>query len=428
MKRIFIKEISLTTLALASVFFSISSRANDFNLTFVNAAGLGDLYADWATAASDASTAYTNPAGLVNINHQQLVLVGLGLKGHTQFTGSTQTPSFRFPFTIRQSGSASSDLSAFFPSFYYSIPINNRAVVAFGSNVPFALGTTYSTDSIVRYAATRSQVVGIDFGPSLGVKLTDKLAIGVGIDALRLAFTLNNMYGPPLAFLSDVEGQNHLTGWGYGWHAGVLYQVLPPTKIGFSFNSMIMVHTTGTSEVFDSFPPGRVKIFNNKTDAGLPAHAQLSIQHDVTPKWTLMGTIFYTNWNTFDKITMKRVVIPGGNITTVSIPFNYHNTLDYSIGTSYKVNEKWLVRMGVQFMNTPSNNQDRGVADPIGSATVVGIGAHYQQNLCLGYDVGFGHSFFKQEPVNFSNPLTTAVGHNNSSSSVFGGQLTWNIA
>lgn len=58
-------------LALSSLFFvSPVLATSDFNLPFVNTSGLGVAYADWATAASDASTAYTNPAGLVKLAHQ----------------------------------------------------------------------------------------------------------------------------------------------------------------------------------------------------------------------------------------------------------------------------------------------------------------------------------------------------------------------
>jgi long-chain fatty acid transport protein len=124
---------------------------------------------------------------------------------------------------------------------------------------------------------------------------------------------------------------------------------------------------------------------------------------------------------------MQRIILPSGDIITVSIPFNYHNTFDYSAGVNFKPSDKWILRAGVQYMNTPSNNRDRGVADPIGSAWVVGVGAHYQQNLCLSYDIGYGHSFFDQEPVHFTNALTTADGHNNTETNVVGAQINWNF-
>ncbi len=425
MKRALVRNsllIGCTILAATSL--TSKAIASDFNLPFVNVAGLGVTYADWATAASDASTAFTNPAGLTYLRSAQLALPAIGLLGHTSFTGSSSTPPFPFPFAVNQSGVASSHLAAFIPSFYYAAPISDRLVFGFGQTVPFALGTSYATDSVVRYAATRSRVVTLDLGPSLGFKVNDKLSIGAGLDAMYLAFTLNNMYGPPVS-IPDAEGLNQLNGWGAGYHAGILYQPKPATRIGASFNSMVMLHTRGTSAVFA--PSGRTKIDSNRTDAALPARAQVSLQQDLNPIWTVMGTVFYTNWRTFDKITMQKVVVPGGDIISVTIPFNYHNTFDYAGGVNYKPTDKLTLKVGAEYMNTPSNNRNRSVADPIGRAVVVGVGAHFQQTPCMGFDFGYGHSFFKQESVHLRTPLTNLDGHNNAQTNVFGAQININV-
>jgi long-chain fatty acid transport protein len=354
------------------------------------------------------------------------VVSGIGLSGSAQFTGRATTPPYSFPLAVQQSGVANTRLSAFFPAFYYARPINERFTFGFSANIPFALGSSYSDDSIVRYLSTRSRVVAFDLSPSFGAKLTKNISAGFGADAVYLTFTLNNTYGPPLS-IPDSPAHNSLSGWGYGWHAGLLYEPLPTTRIGASFNSMVTIQTTGESVVYQPFLPSRFKIENNKTKSALPARAQLSLQHDINTRWTAMATIFYTNWRTFEKITMRRVLVPGGGTTSVTIPFNYHNSFDYSAGATFKATEKWLLRAGLQYMNTPSNDQDRGVADPVGRAWVVGIGAHYQQNPCIAYDIGAGHSFFKQESVNVANALTSANGHTNSQSTVFGGQVTWNL-
>ena len=79
-------------------------------------------------------------------------------------------------------------------------------------------------------------------------------------------------------------------------------------------------------------------------------------------------------------------------------------------------------------MGTPSNNHDRGIADPIGSATIVTVGAHFNATEQLGVDLGVGHSFFKQMPINYRNPLTALKGHTNAQTTVIGGQVNWKIA
>ncbi|HHF7366868.1 TPA: OmpP1/FadL family transporter [Legionella bozemanae] len=406
---------------------------SDFNLPFVNSAGLGVAYADWAAAASDASTAYTNPAGLVKLPHQQIVGNALGIIGTARFTGSAVTPTFPFPFTVTQSGEAHSQIKAFLPSFYYSAPLTRRVAFGFNLTTPFGLGTNYGStrSSIARYASTRSQVVGIDIGPSLGVKITDRFSLGAGFDALHLAFTLNNMYGPPVSFPLDSRLENHLSGWGYGGHGGILFDFSPETRVGVSYYSKISLTTRGHSTVHTPAIGPMVAIFRTnqqETKAALPARVQLSLQHDFTKRWTGVGTVFYTNWRTFNQLTMENTETPTGETRSVTIPFNYHNCFDYAVGATFKATEKILFRGGIQFMSTPSNDHDRGIADPVGSATIVAVGAHYQQNANLGYDVGVGHSFFNQMPVNLITPLTSLKGHTNTQTTAIGGQINWNFA
>jgi long-chain fatty acid transport protein len=409
---------------------SSQALASDFSLPFVNSSSLGVAYADWATAAADASTAYTNPAGLVYLPHQQLVINALGIAGTAQFTGTAVTPPYPYPNPIIQSGKARTNIKAFSPSFYYALPFLNKLAFGFNFTAPFGLGTKYPSDpfsGITRYAATRSEVLGLDASPSLAIKLNDWISLGAGFDVLHLAFTLNNRYGPPVSSEGDAVLQNHLSGWGYGWHGGILIAFAPSTRLGLSYNSQIGIVTRGYSKVTPVVStPFRTEA--QKTKAALPGRAQISLQHDFTPRWTAMATAFYTNWRVFKEITMENTQLPDGKLLSVTIPFNYHNCFDYSAGAAFKANEKLLLRAGIEFMNTPSNDQDRGVADPIGSATILTVGAHFQADERVGFDLGVGHSFFKQMPINFANDLTRLQGHTNTQTTVIGGQINCNIS
>ncbi|MHB1946558.1 MAG: OmpP1/FadL family transporter [Gammaproteobacteria bacterium] len=420
-----------TSLTLTLISLSLSNQtlaADDFNIPFINAAELGNMYSGWAVSANDASTAFSNPAGLTLLGHQQLSFSALGLSGSTRFTGTQTTPPFFIPGVGgSQTGGASSKLRAMMPNFYYAYPIRDRVVIAFGQNAPFALGTNYRDDSVVRYAATRTKIVVLDVGPSIGVKINDKWSVGLGLDINRIIFKIYHMIGPPVS-IPDAESQNNLYGWGYGWHGGVLYRPTPCTRIGLSFNSQIMLHTSGNSEYYSPAPQFVLRNTNQKSNAALPARTQLSISQEIGKRLTLMATVFYTNWSEFQQLTLKRVAIPLGGTTSITIPFQYHNTFDYSIGANIQATDKWLLRTGLNFVNTPSNNHDRSVADPIGSGIMFGLGAHYQQNRCLGYDLSYGHAFFQDTHINVVTPLTTLKGHSSQNGNILGGQVTWNIS
>jgi len=416
------------SLVISSFFTSYTALASDFSLPFVNSSSLGVAYADWATALNDASTAYTNPAGLVHIP-RQVTFNALGITGTTQFTGTATTPPYPFPLTVVQSGKARSQINAFMPSFYYNHPVLPKVSLGLHLNSPFGLGTNYKSYSgvITRYAATRSEVLAIDVGPSIGAQVTERLSLGGGLSAVHLAFTLNNMYGPPLSLPTDSRLNNHLNGWGFGWSLGGLYQLFSTTRIGVSFNSLVAIETKGHSTLYQPFG---ISYRTNKqqTNASLPARLQLSAQQQLGDRWTAMATAFYTNWRTFKEITMRNTLIPGGNLVAVTIPFNYHNCFDYSLGLTYQATDLWLLRSGIQFLNTPSNDRDRGIADPIGSATILTLGARFNAAENVSYDLGVGHSFFREMPINFSNQLTALKGHTNTQTTVIGGQINWSFS
>jgi long-chain fatty acid transport protein len=397
--------------------------ASDFNIPFVSASGLGNLYADWATNIDDSSNSFTNPAGLTQLHHNQTVIAPIGLLGGTRFYGTSVSPPPPFPLT--ETGTSSSQMSAIIPTTYFAFPINKQFTSGISLNAPFGLGTSYPKDGVQRYQATRTHVVVVDLSPALGYQITQTLAVGLGVDLNRLTYTLNNMVRSPFGG-PDFESQNHLTGYALSWHGGVLYQVLPMTRVGLSFNSMINFHATGDSELFSTF--GEARTTNQKTYARLPARTQLSIHQDINNRVALMATLFYTNWATFHQLTQERVVVsPTGATATIAIPFDFHNTFDYVLGLNFKATEKVILKCGIEFMNAPSSDHDRGVADPVAQATVLGVGAHYEQNKKLSYDFGIAHSFFKQNTVDVVTPIYVLTGTNNPQTTVAGLQVTYNM-
>jgi long-chain fatty acid transport protein len=417
------KKLSKISFVLFTSCIISNAFASDFNVPFVSASGLGNLYADWATNTDDSSNAFTNPAGLTQLHHKQTVIAPIGVYGSSRFSGASVSPPPPTPLT--ETGSSATRLTAFIPTTYFAFPINKQFTFGISLNAPFGLGTNYPKDGVQRYQATITKVVVVDLSPSVGYQVSRDFSVGLGVDINRLNYTLNNMVRNPLGG-PDFELQNHLMGYAYSWHGGLLYQMLPKTRVGISFNSMISFRTTGNSQFFSEFGSSRTNM--QRTYARLPARTQLSIHQEINNRLDLMATVFYTNWATFQNLTQQNTVVsPTGATTSVSIPFSFHNTFDYVLGFNFKAAEKVIFKGGIEFMTAPSSNHDRGVSDPVAQATVVGIGAHYQQNKRFGYDIGVAHSFFKQNTVNAVTPLYVLSGTNSPQTTVAGLQLTYNM-
>ena len=416
----------LIQLSLAGLFagFSANSFAAGFQLFEVNGAGTGDFYAGGAASANDASTAFFNPAGLVRMKNPQVELSGVNVFSNLDFKGTAGYEGGTPVVGEAQGGGYN-----FIPSLEYAAPINSEMGVGLSIASPFGLETSYDTTSFLRYAATKTSLQTIDVSPSIGFGITNNLSLGFGLDADRLDATYNSVVtGFNLATL-DTTSNNEASGWGYGWHAGVLYQVTPDTRVGAAYRSKVSYSIEGTSSLTGPLAGGGTLSTNSlMVDTTLPAMSMLSVYHQFNPQWAGEATVGYTEWNVFNNVILQNVQSPTGLVVS-NTPENYQNTWRVAIGGTYQPFEKWLFRAGLGYDQTPTVSPYRDVRLPDGNRTAAAIGAHYQAMKTLGLDVGWTHLFIQDGIVhtNSSRGPTVVSGQSDNSADIVGVQLTWDI-
>jgi len=460
------KQLFSRLVVLGLVGFSGSAFASGFQLFEANGAGTGNFYAGGAAIADDASTAYFNPAGLVRMHHPQIVLsavnifTDVSLKGTDTWSNPTGTAAIRaltgvtLPNTYTQSGSAQGGGYHLVPSFEYASPINENFYFGFSVAAPFGLSTDYGTSSFVRYSATNTSLQVIDFSPSIGFKITDKLSAGFGVDADYLDATLDAMAGLPTwaayrglpVSTYDTKSENDADGWGYGYHAGLLYQFDPCNRLGLSYFSKVSYTVNGTSHFKGNLAGGSATLTtptssefvnNNLTaDTTLPATTMLSYFHQFNPAWSAMATVAYTEWGVFNNLTLNNVAGATATLAytpvTVTLSQNYRNTWRFATGVNYQPVKDWVFRAGVGYDQTPTQDQDRNARLPDGNRTAIALGAHYQMVKNVGVDVGWTHLFIQDGEVHSPQVLgiqqTTTSAKAQSHADLVGMQLTWDLA
>lgn len=460
------KQLFSRLVVLGLVGVSSSAFASGFQLFEANGAGTGNFYAGGAAIADDASTAYFNPAGLVRIHHPQIVLSAVNifssvqLKGTDTWSNPTGTAVAKLltglPLanTYTTSGSAQGGGYNLVPGFDYASPINDTFYFGFSESVPFGLSTDYSNNSFIRYSATDTSVQVLDLSPSIGFKITDKLSAGFGLDADYLDATLNAIGGfPTLAVAEgrpantfDTKSENNADGWGYGYHAGLLYQFDPCTRVGLSYFSKVSYTVDGTSHFKGPLAGGPTTIIspvssdlvsNSLTaDTTLPATTMLSFFHQFNPVWSGMATVAYTQWGVFNDLTLNNVqsVTPtlARQTISVTIPENFRNTWRFAAGVNYQPLKDWVFKAGVGYDQTPTEDASRNARLPDGNRTAVALGVHYQMVKNLGVDVGWNHLFVQDGEVHTSNILgsqqTYTSAKAQSHADLVGLQLTWDLA
>jgi long-chain fatty acid transport protein len=333
------------------------------------------------------------------------------------------------------------------PSLNYAAPLNDRVVFGFSIVSPFGLETNYGNSNITRYAATLTSLQVIDIAPSLGIALNDKLSIGFGVDAEHARGEFDLVGGNPLLndmTMMNMDTPSHNVGysWGWGYHAGVLYQFSEATRVGLSFHSKVTEHLEGSSKFYGPLannmdPDNHMQKSDNlKTNAVLPSTTTLSLFHTVNPTWDVMGTVAWTQWSAFNDLTLQNAAgvldSASTNSLLVVVHENYRNSWNYSVGANYHASEEWMFRGGVGYDQTPTKNTYRNLQLPDSDRIPVAIGAHYQANKTWGFDAGWTHFFVMNTRINnvsqtFGDQTTTTNGTVHANADVFGFQVKWDI-
>ncbi len=475
MKRFVVRR--FITVIFTSGLFGLSTHAmaSAFQLWEQDGASIGNYHAGYAAMANDASTAWYNPAGITRIKNQQVILGGVGVLTDFKYKGSvgvtefspTMTPTFEFasvPTTATfNSVTAQGGSFSFIPFFYYVAPINDHVGFGLSVDVPFGLKTDYGSSTPLRYAATLTSIRVVDISPSIGFKINDKASIGFGFDIQKAQAEFDNIAGlidtdifldpsqKTLLMEYDTNSTNKANDTAYGYHLGALYEFNPNTRVGISYHSQVVHHFTGSSKfvgpLADAFNGGPLETSRAKTDITLPAYTALSAYHKFKSPWALMATVIYTQWSSFNTLTLNQVAglvtvppaVPGdlstnetsGNIQ-VTVPENYRNTWNFALGADYYATDTITLRGGVGYDQSPVKQAFRNVQLPDKDRYVIALGGHFQATKTIGLDIGWIHVFMNTARVNpppqvMGAESVSTNGRVNGGADVYTGQITWDI-
>lgn len=439
--RLFVRSVIAASVSTAFLGFSSTAYASGYQVLnyFYSAVAAGDSGAGGAALAEDASTSFTNPAGLVRLPCPQLVLVGSALNVDTKFRGSNTwslVPG-AFPIPIpsyTETGTAQGGVLRFLPAFHFAMPIAPCWRFGFSAAPTYGLATMYENNSIVRYNTTKTELKVLDLSPAIAYQINRQFSVGAGVDFANATLIYRAVAGiPPLGLFNDALSKNTADAWGYGGHVGVLYQMDPCTRFGLHYRSKMNIDIKGKSVLTGRglIENGAISVNNFRTTLILPPITTLSAYHDFTPCWAVDASINYTQWNLINNGSQTLYNIATPTPVNATIPWNYKNTWLTAVGTSYRINQLWLLRTGVQYDQSPIKSSQRLLAIPDSNRWGVSVGAHYQFCRTAGFDMGWTHLFLRDAsmsaPTVIGPQVSTPNGTSKSHADIVSAQITVNL-
>jgi long-chain fatty acid transport protein len=408
-------------LSFVFIAMSQSSHAGGFSLyTEGSAAEVGNFAAGAAAEVADASIGWYNPAGLVLLQKDQVLLSGVGVFPSTKISGTSTFNTVDIPPYTQSFTRLSGGENAVVPALHASHRLGPRAVLGFSLVSPFGLSTSWNDTSAVRYAATLTKMTTVNASPEMGALLTDHLAIGAGLDLQWAQVKFNGTAGSPAALqylegfgapvtptTLDSSSANQGSSFDVGFHAGLLGLFNQNhTRIGLNYQSGMSHQLYGNSQLTgrladpDLMDPNAVyrrdDLRSNNTQ--LPDVVTLSLYQDINATWALLGSVIYTGWDVFKTTELTNVAGYSAETgtqepITLITPQNYRNAWRAAAGLNYHVNDTWMIRMGGGYDETPTVDQERDIRLPDVDRWALSVGAHYQPTPSLGIDVGYTYLF-----------------------------------
>ena len=397
-----------------------------FALQEQSGSGLGNAFAGGAAGADDASTIFTNPAGMTRLPGAQAAVAGSLICLSAKFSDGGSQPAALQPL-----GGDGGDAGAcaLVPALYLAIPINRQWSFGLGVNVPFGLKTEYDSDWIGRFQAVKSEVKTINVNPAVSFKLSDSVALAAGINWQRITATLTSQVNYGGAFAQGIQ-QGVLAGQipaaiaptligaaaalesgasvrgndsAWGWNIGALFDVDKQTRIGVQYRSKIKYDVSGSVNIgnpaLGPLPPtlapvgaavaNGVNALLASGDVNLalevPDSANLSIFRQVNDRWDVMADVQFTGWSSVQEL---RIVRSTGATLSVT-PENFRDTWRASIGANYHYSPQWMFRGGLAYDQSPVREAQLTPRLPDNDRTWLSVGVQYRYSPQIVVDAGY---------------------------------------
>ncbi|MEA3405156.1 MAG: OmpP1/FadL family transporter [Pseudomonadota bacterium] len=413
----------------SAVLLAISSQtvmAAGFGLIEQSASGQGLSYAGAAVNTEDASVMWFNPAGLSDIDNDQIIGALHIIAPNAPFSNDGSYVKNTGPLYGDDDNGAN---VALIPNFYWKSQYQGYDL-GLGINVPFGSVVEYDQDWVGRYHAVYTETKTVNINPAISRQINDQLSVGFGLNAQYIHVNLTQKIDFGLTSVpqsNDGYADLEASGWGFGVNLGLLYQFENQSKLGLNYRSKVSHHATGTAEFMLPEDVSNPAYADQDIEASvaLPAMASVSYELPIDQKTKLLADATWTGWSSFDELRIEF------DIKDDSVqPEEWKDVMRYSLGVLHQYNDQWTLRTGVAFDETPIKNELlRTPRIPDSDRLWLSFGAGYQLNDTMRIDVAYSHLAGgnpKIEATDSDTEQHVLVGEFDTSIDIVSAQLVWN--
>jgi long-chain fatty acid transport protein len=385
--------------ALAALAGLTQAHAGAFGLREQSAAGQGSSFAGAAAGSAGLGSMFWNPATITMMPGIQFETDLSLISPYANFRPGTGSSA---PYLSTQSGDVAQD--ALLPASYGSWQINDRFWVGYSLTTPFGLATKPDSTFAGRTYGDATKVGSINFTPTAAWKVNDWLAIGGGLQVMYFKARYMS-FVPATREVLGLDGDSV----GVGYTLGLTLTPMAGTSIGIGFRSAVQERLEGTFQGSSVIPTAPTRPFH--ANAVLPEQLTLGVRQAIGDQFTLQAGLEWTNWS---RLRFPRVYNDATGTLLAANPFlplGYKDGWFASLGGEYAVTQAWTVRAGLAYEKSPIETSVRNLRLSDNDRIWASVGASYQYNQKLTFDIGYSHIFPKDTQIAIvqGNPTWSAA-------------------
>ena len=385
--------------AVAAAVALVSSHvyAAGFQLNEFSSIGLGRAYSGEGAMGDTAASGSRNPATMALMDRPAFSIGAVYIDPDVNISGRSQSGRSLDANNIAP--------SQWVPNIHYVQPINDQWWIGASATSNYGLATEFNNGYTAGGYGGKTDLMTGNFNLSTAYRLNEHFSVGVGFDAVYAKAKIERYAGESGAALripADTQVA-HLKGdeWGYGWNAGILYEVDENNRFGFTYRSEVKVDFDGD---YKSNLPSALNAVNNPQQSGIPFGTngstipgaltlnlpemwEVSGWHKVAPQWAVHYSMAYTSWSQFQEL--KATGSKGQ--TLFYKDESYRDAWRIALGTTYFYDKNWTFRTGIAFDDSPVPADKRSISIPDQDRLWLSAGTSYAFDDNASVDVGISY-------------------------------------
>lgn len=356
----------------------------------------------------DASSAFFNPAGLALIDSKWSVSAGVfGISAEANYQNRSMGVSH----------DTDNDMGTPF-GLYVSHKLSDKLAVGLGVYTPYGntvkWGDDWSGQALIRDISLQAFFIQ----PTISYKINDWASLGAGFIYATGGVELNR------AFLA--AGNANLesdSADGIGYNLGLMLKPHEKVQVGVNYRSEVKMEAEGKATITSNQGVELTALSDDwKADLPLAAELTFGIAYMPTDKWTLEFDLNYAFWDSYTSLDFD---FANDNLPDSSSKRAYENTFIYRIGAAYDFNDRWTGRIGGYYDETPSPDSYFSPETPTVDNRAFTSGLTY--NFKNGFSIDGTYMFLSGKERNFTNLETTWSGDLKATTHIFGLGASYNF-